>query len=162
MKTRAYIGLGSNLDDPPQQLQSALQAIAALPGIELLAISGFYRSPPMGPSDQPEYCNAVCSVQISIDAAALMDHLLEIERAAGRVRGGDRWGPRRIDLDLLHVEGVSSDTIGLRLPHPGLAQRNFVLVPLARIAPDLQIPGLGRVVDAAERIGGHGLSSWAS
>jgi 2-amino-4-hydroxy-6-hydroxymethyldihydropteridine diphosphokinase len=89
-----------------------------------------------------------------------MRQLLQIERQAGRVRDGERWGPRRIDLDLLHVEGVGVQTPGLRLPHPGIAGRSFVLVPLAEIAPELEIPGLGRVDELAGRIERGGLSPW--
>lgn len=113
----------------------------------------------MGPPDQPDYCNAVCEVLCAIEPADLMARLLDIERAAGRVRA-DRWGPRRIDLDLLHVEGVRCATAGLSLPHPGIARRHFVLVPLAQIAPDLNIPGVGSVAVAAENAGREGLSLW--
>lgn len=156
----AYVGLGSNLDDPAQQIRNALQAIGRSAGLRVLAVSSLYRSPPMGPSQQPEYCNAVCVVECGIEPAALMSRLLEIEREAGRVRGGERWGPRRIDLDLLHIEGVSSATAGLRLPHPGIATRNFVLAPLAEVAPDLEIPGLGRIAERAASISRDDLSMW--
>lgn len=157
---RAYIGLGSNLDDPPQQIRRALAAIAMSPGVRLIAASSLYRSPPMGPPEQPEYCNAVCMIDCAIEPAAMLARLLEIEREAGRVRGGEHWGPRRIDLDLLHVDGVTSATAGLRLPHPGIARRNFVLVPLAEIAPQLQIPDVGLVADLASRLRRDDLSMW--
>ncbi|MDB5968901.1 MAG: folK [Hydrocarboniphaga sp.] len=156
----AYVGLGSNLDDPAQQIRDALQAIGRIAGLRLLAVSSLYRSPPMGPPEQPEYCNAVCAVECGIEPASLMSQLLEIERQAGRVRGGEHWGPRRIDLDLLHIEGVRSATAGLRLPHPGIARRNFVVAPLAEIAPLLEIPGVGRVAELAARIPRDDLSMW--
>lgn len=158
--SNAYVGLGSNLDGPAAQIRNALQAIGRISGVRLLAVSSLYRSPPMGPPEQPEYCNAVCMVECGIAPASLMSQLLEIERQAGRVRGGEHWGPRRIDLDLLHVEGVSSATAGLRLPHPGIARRNFVLAPLAEIAPQLEIPGVGRVAELAARIPQDDLSMW--
>lgn len=156
----AYVGLGANLGDPPAQLRYALSAIAGLPGTRLDAVSGFYRSAPMGPADQPEYCNAVCRLETALAPRNLLDALIDIERAVGRTRGRERWGPRRLDLDLLHVEGIALDEPGLHLPHPGLAQRNFVLVPLAELAPDLAIPGLGRIADCARLIGREGLARW--
>lgn len=152
--TRAWIGLGANLGDPPAQLREALVRIGALGDVK--AVSPFYRSPPMGPADQPEFCNAVCALECERAPDELMQALLAIERAMGRIRGL-RWGPRTIDLDLLHVEGVTCDHERLRLPHPGIAERSFVLTPLADIAPDLVIPGVGRVADAAARLGATGL-----
>ncbi len=154
---RAYIGLGANLGDPPAQLRAAIDAIGALG--TLLAVSPFYRSAPLGPADQPEFCNAVCVLETALDAQPLMAQLLAIEHRMGRLRTL-KWGPRTIDLDLLHVEGHSSDSEALKLPHPGIAERNFVLVPLADVAPDLNIPGIGRVADAAGRIGRAGLTPW--
>ena len=113
----------------------------------------------MGPSDQPDYCNAVCIVESALAPQELMNGLLAIERETGRVRDR-KWGPRSLDLDLLHVEGVESCADSLRLPHPGIAQRNFVLVPWADIAADLQVPGVGRIGDAAALIGSDGLAVW--
>ncbi len=156
----AYVGLGANLGDPAAQLRAALAAIAALDGTQVVATSRFYRSAPMGPPDQPYYCNAVCHVRTAIAPRDLLDALIGIERAAGRIRGGERWGARRLDLDLLHVEGVVLDEPGLHLPHPGIAQRNFVLVPLAELAPALAIPGLGALDVHARDIGMDGLSAW--
>lgn len=158
--SQAYIGLGSNLDDPAAQIRAALEAIAGLPGVRLLRQSGLYRSPPMGPPDQPEYCNAVCAVESTLPPVDLMQALLRIEREAGRRRGGERWGPRRIDLDLLHVDGVVLDTPGLHLPHPGLADRAFVLVPLHEVAPDLDVPGLGPIAPRAARVRAQDLQPW--
>ncbi|TDU24407.1 2-amino-4-hydroxy-6-hydroxymethyldihydropteridine diphosphokinase [Panacagrimonas perspica] len=156
----AYVGLGANLGDPAAQLRAALDAIAALDGTRIVATSRFYRSAPMGPPDQPEYCNAVCQVQTALSPRDLLDALIGIERTAGRIRSGERWGPRRLDLDLLHVEGIAMDEPGLHLPHPGIASRNFVLVPLAELAPQLQIPSLEPIDTLARTVGMEGLSAW--
>lgn len=157
---QAYIGLGANLGDPAAQLRAALDRVAALPDTRLLAGSRFYRSPPMSPPPQPDYCNAVCAIQTGLEPRVLLDALLNIERVAGRERGADRWGPRLLDLDLLHVEGVALDEPQLHLPHPGLAQRAFVLLPLAEIAPSLVIPGLGPIAELAARIERASLRFW--
>ena len=156
----AYIGLGANLGDPPKQLRAALAALAATPEIQVLAQSPFYRSAPIGLAGQPDYCNAVCAVSTTLSPAELFSELLAIERAAGRVRDGRRWGPRTLDLDLLTYGGEVLDTQELKLPHPEIARRNFVLAPLVDIAPDLVIPGLGRVSELAAAIGRAGLQPW--
>lgn len=156
----AYIALGANLGQPVQQVRAALAALAQLPGIHLLAQSRLYRTAPLGPADQPYYCNAVCKVETSLSPEDLLQQLLALERAVGRVRGEERWGPRLLDLDVLHVEGEQRDTPQLQLPHPGIAQRNFVLIPLADIAADLLIPGLGRVDELAKKLGRDGLELW--
>lgn len=155
---RAWIGLGANLGDPPAQLRTALEQISQLG--ELQAVSSFYRSAPMGPADQPDYCNAVCRLATALSPVELMQRLLAIERHMGRVRSL-KWGPRTIDLDLLHVEGESCSTAELALPHPGIGQRNFVLVPLAELDPDLEIPGVGPVAALSARVGRAGLELWA-
>lgn len=153
----AYIGLGSNLDDPAQQLRAAMTRLGQTPGLRLLAQSGIYRSAPMGEPGQPHYCNAACRVETTLAPQQLMETLLTIERDAGRVRDGRKWGPRVLDLDLLHYEGVTLNSATLTLPHPGIALRNFVLWPLAEIAPALVIPGVGSVLEQAERVGRAGL-----
>jgi 2-amino-4-hydroxy-6-hydroxymethyldihydropteridine diphosphokinase len=142
---RAWIGLGANLGDPLAQLRTAVQQIRALPDVQWRASSSPYRSAPLGPSDQPDDVNAVIEVATSRTPQDLLAHLLAIERAAGRVRGADRWGPRVLDLDLLHLEGVQLAEPTLRLPHPELQHRAFVLVPWAEIAPETELPGLGRI-----------------
>lgn len=156
----AYIALGANLGQPAQQVRAALAALARNPEIHLLAQSRLYRTVPLGPADQPYYCNAVCKVETSLSPEDLLQQLLALERAVGRVRGEERWGPRLLDLDVLHVEDEQRDTPQLRLPHPGIAQRNFVLIPLADIAADLLIPGLGRVDELAKKLGRDGLELW--
>lgn len=156
---KAWIALGSNLGDPPAQLYAALERLRAAHGLKLLDVSGFYRTAPLGPAGQPDYCNAVCEIETALEPEALLDLLQGIERAAGRVRQAERWGPRILDLDILHMEGVASNSARLRLPHPELHRRAFVLVPLAGIAPELEIPGQGRVRDLAEAIDKSGVSA---
>jgi len=157
---RAYIGLGANLQDPPAQVRRALAAIGAEPGVRMVAQSSFYRSAPLGPGDQPDYCNAVCAVETTLDPDALLTRLHAIERALGRERPPVRWAPRLIDLDLLHYEGVQCATKRLTLPHPELHRRNFVVVPLAELAPDLALPGAGIVANLATALGREGLARW--
>ena len=157
----AYIALGANLGQPAQQLRAALVALAQVPGVQLLAQSPLYRTAPLGLANQPDYCNAVCKVQTALEPEVLLEQLMALERAAGRVRGEDRWGPRLLDLDLLHVEGEQRNTPQLQLPHPGIAQRNFVLIPLADVAPTLLIPGIGRIDELAVKIGRSGLELWS-
>lgn len=158
--SKAYIGLGANLGDPPAQLRRALLTLSQLPSVRLLAQSRLYRSDAIGIANQPDYCNAACVIETQLAPEPLFEHLVEIERAAGRVRDGTRWGPRVLDLDLLHYEGVVCDTTRLRLPHAEIAKRNFVLVPLLDIAPELEIPDLGRVCDLVKTTGRAGLSLW--
>ncbi|MGK0674053.1 MAG: 2-amino-4-hydroxy-6-hydroxymethyldihydropteridine diphosphokinase [Halothiobacillaceae bacterium] len=142
----AYIGLGSNLNDPVGQVRRALGVIAALPESRLVAASRLYRSPPMGPIDQPEYINAVAALQTELVPYDLLRALQAIEQDFGRVRLR-RWGERVIDLDLLLYDNLHLDSPELILPHPGIGERAFVLCPLAELAPDLVIPGLGPLAD---------------
>jgi 2-amino-4-hydroxy-6-hydroxymethyldihydropteridine diphosphokinase len=143
----AFIGLGSNLDDPQRQVRRALAELAELPASHVSAASALYRSPPLQgpgvPRDQPDYINAVARLETVLAAEALLDALQAIEARHGRVRSGAHWGPRTLDLDILLYGDLRIDTPRLHVPHPGLAERNFVLQPLAEIAPDLDIPGLG-------------------
>ncbi|HHO68126.1 MAG TPA: 2-amino-4-hydroxy-6-hydroxymethyldihydropteridine diphosphokinase [Gammaproteobacteria bacterium] len=138
----AWIGLGSNLEDPAGQLRRAFDELARLPHTGLDGRSPLYRSPPMGPPDQPDYVNAVARLRTTLAPLALLRALQDIEAAHGRVRAV-HWGPRTLDLDLLLYGDRVIDAPGLQVPHPGLAARDFVLRPLADLAPDLEIPGLG-------------------
>lgn len=144
--TLAYIALGSNLGDPEQQLLDAMNALASLPDTRLLQRSSLYRTPPWGFLEQPPFVNAAVRVDTSLSPHALLDALLEIERRAGRVRA-ERNGPRTLDLDLLYVEGVQLHDARLTLPHPRMAERAFVLLPLHDIAPTLPLPGHGTVAE---------------
>jgi 2-amino-4-hydroxy-6-hydroxymethyldihydropteridine diphosphokinase len=137
----AFIGLGSNLDEPTQQVLSALAELAALPDSELRARSSLYQTPPMGPPNQPDYVNAVAELATRLSPHRLLDELQRIEQKHRRLRQ-EHWGPRTLDLDLLVYGSAQIDDPRLRVPHPGLADRAFVVVPLAEIAPALQIPGL--------------------
>lgn len=139
---RAYIGLGSNLDDPVAQVKHAIAALAGLPQSRLLRQSRLYASPPLGPLDQPDYVNAVVELETSLTPLQLLAALQDVERAQGRVRTR-HWGERIIDLDLLLYADLQMDSAALQLPHPGIAARAFVLRPLAELAPDLMIPGQG-------------------
>lgn len=142
--TRAYVALGSNLDHPRQQLLDAMKALAALPDTAVLKRSSLYRTPPWGMLDQPDFINAAVELETSLSPHTLLDALLTIEQRAGRVRK-ERNGPRTLDLDLLHVEGVQLNDARLTLPHPRMADRAFVLLPLRDVAPSLALPGRGSV-----------------
>lgn len=154
----AWVALGSNLEAPDEQVCRAFGEIGQLPEVRLVARSPLYRSLPMGPADQPDFVNAVAGLVTRLCPSELLQALHGIERAHGRRRSeSGRWGPRTLDLDLLvHGETVC-DEPGLTLPHPGIGERNFVLLPLASVAPDLVIPGLGRVATLARRIAGTGV-----
>ena len=154
----AYIGLGSNLDDPEARVRGALNSLEALPGTRLVVVSGLYRNPPMGPQDQPDYVNAVAGLLTTQRPEELLLSLQNLERSLGRVRSeGDRWGPRVIDLDILVYGNVKQSSPGLTLPHPGISERNFVLFPLRDIAPSLLVPGQGYVNGLASQLGGTDL-----
>ena len=149
--TLAYVALGSNLGEPRQQVLDAFIALADLPGTRVLQRSPLYRTPPWGVLDQPPFINAVAELETTLSPEALLQHLLAIEQRAGRVRA-ERNGPRTLDLDLLHVDGVCRDDRPLTLPHPRLAERAFVLLPLADVAPDLRLPGQGSVAELLARV----------
>lgn len=152
MNARAFIGLGGNLGDARQTLESAIMRLAGHPEIDLAARSRFYRTPPWGRVDQPDFVNAAIAVDTSLTPHALLDVLLETERAFGRVRDGGRWGPRTLDLDLLaHGSAIIHDE-RLELPHPRMAQRAFVLLPLCDIDPAYAIPGQGTVANLLETL----------
>ena len=141
-----YIGLGSNLSDPTAQLTQARSAISTLLLTREIACSSYYRSAPMGPADQPDYVNAVLAIETGLPPLELLRELQAIEQSHGRVRTGLRWGPRTLDLDILLFgdQVISSDD--LKIPHPGMGEREFVLYPLAEIAPPgLKIPNLGNL-----------------
>ena len=157
---RAYIGLGANLGDPPAQVRDALARIARLPQTRLVAQSSLYRSAPLGPTGQDDYCNAVCAVDTELDPDALLSALHGIERAMGRERPPVRWAPRLIDLDLLLYGEALRRGPGLTLPHPEMHRRNFVMAPLAEIAPQAVVPDAGIAAPLAEALGSEGLAKW--
>ncbi len=142
----AYIGIGSNLDDPENQVNKARSAIVGHPQFTELKFSSLYSSPPMGPQDQPHYVNAVLSVTTELTAIKMLRELQQIETDFGRVRTGTRWGARVLDLDLLLYSDQQINHPDLIVPHIGVAERAFVLYPLAEIAPDdLLITGQGTI-----------------
>ena len=137
--TAAYVGLGANLGDRESAIRAAA---AALPASRLSTIR---ETEPWGYADQPPFLNAVAEVETALPPRAFLERLLEIERSLGRRREGRRWGPRTIDLDLLLYGNESVEEPGLTVPHPRLAERTFVLEPLAELSPSLFVPGKGTV-----------------
>ena len=148
----AYVGIGSNLDSPQQQVIRAFEDLAQVRESRLIAKSGLYRSAPLGPAEQPDFVNAAAALLTRLSPENLLEALQAVEDARGRDRGMTGWGPRILDLDLLVYGRVTSDSAELRLPHPRIAERNFVLLPLQEIAPYLQIPGLGSVATLAAAV----------
>ena len=144
---RAYVGLGSNLDDPERQVHRALTELATLPHTRFIKHSRLYKSAPLGPPDQPEYINAVALLETGLPAKQLLEQLLEIEQRHGRIRTSEQWGPRSLDLDLLLYGEAHYTEPSLTVPHPRLHQRAFVLYPLAELDPELHIPGKGPLRD---------------
>jgi 2-amino-4-hydroxy-6-hydroxymethyldihydropteridine diphosphokinase len=138
-KTICFIGLGSNLNDPALQVQAALLKLSQISKTMLIATSRLYRSPPMGPQDQPDFINAVAMLRTELTALSLLAALQKIESELGRERIA-HWGPRTIDLDLLLFGDIVMDTPQLQIPHPGLTQRDFVIKPLLEIAAHLVLP----------------------
>jgi 2-amino-4-hydroxy-6-hydroxymethyldihydropteridine diphosphokinase len=138
----AYIGLGSNLQNPVQQIENAILALQKLPETFVKAVSSLYQTKPVGWLDQPDFINAVCELHTELSAQVLLAHLLDIEQDQGRIRNGIKNQPRTLDLDLLLYGNEIIHESNLIIPHPRLQQRAFVLVPLLEIAPDLilQIP----------------------
>lgn len=141
----AYVALGSNLDDPRAQVERAFDELGLLDESRLVARSSLYRSRPLGPVEQPDFVNAVAGILTRLEPAVLLAELKSLEQRLGREKPVVRWGPRRIDLDLLVHGSARIEEPGLTVPHPGIAERDFVLAPLAEIAPDLDVPGLGKV-----------------
>ena len=142
----AYVGLGSNLQMPTRQIETALELLDDIPRTRLEAVSSLYRSAPFGGIEQPDFVNAAAALLTQLEPSDLLARLQEIEARQGRERDDKRWGPRVLDLDLLVHASAVIDEPGITLPHPGIGERNFVLLPLLEIAPELVIPGLGRVV----------------
>jgi 2-amino-4-hydroxy-6-hydroxymethyldihydropteridine diphosphokinase len=142
---KAYIALGTNLGDRLKNLKRAIELIKGVDNLEVKSVSSVYETKPVGGPEQDHYLNACAQIKSELTPTMLLQKLLEIENIMGRVRE-ERWGPRIIDLDLLVFENVSMNTPLLELPHPRLAERDFVLIPLCDIAPDLVITGGGKTV----------------
>ncbi|MCA9273909.1 MAG: 2-amino-4-hydroxy-6-hydroxymethyldihydropteridine diphosphokinase [Phycisphaerales bacterium] len=145
--TEAYIALGSNLGDRRQTLDNAVRAIDALRSILVIARSSLIETDPVGPIEQGKYLNGVIRIETDLTARELLSELLRIEASLGRDRSSaERWGPRTVDLDLLIFGDAQIDEPGLRVPHPRIAERRFVLEPLYEISPNLIVPGIDRSV----------------
>jgi 2-amino-4-hydroxy-6-hydroxymethyldihydropteridine diphosphokinase len=153
----AYVGIGGNLDSPRERVPEAIERMKALDATRIELRSHLYLTRPMGPQDQPDFVNAAVGLLTQLEPRDLLSGLLGIERSMGRERL-ERWGPRIIDLDLLWMVDLRIDEPGLTLPHPGVSRRNFVLYPLADIAPTINIPGFGQVLDLKRDAGGEGIS----
>ncbi len=143
----ACIGLGSNLGRPEQNIAEAVRRIDACDALTITHVSSRYLSAPLGGMDQPDYVNAVLAAETQAEPHDLLELIKTIERDMGRDERRERWAARVIDLDLLLLGDVVFTSDTLTIPHPGIAQRNFVLLPLQEICPDIEIPGLGRAMD---------------
>jgi 2-amino-4-hydroxy-6-hydroxymethyldihydropteridine diphosphokinase len=151
--TRAYVALGSNLGDRERTLRAALEALAAEPGIDVVAVSRFYDTGPVGYVDQPRFLNGAAALETELPARELLERLLAVELRFGRSREDvPPQGPRTIDLDLLLYGDAEIDEPGLRVPHPRLHERRFVLEPLADLDPALEVPGNGQVQEILARL----------
>ncbi|MDH1127280.1 2-amino-4-hydroxy-6-hydroxymethyldihydropteridine diphosphokinase [Enterobacter sp. GD03975] len=138
--TLAYIAIGSNLASPLEQVNAAVQALGEIPQSRIVAVSSFYRTPPLGPQDQPDYLNAAVALETVLDPETLLDNTQRIELQQGRVRKAERWGPRTLDLDMMLFGHEVINTERLTVPHYDMKNRGFMLWPLSEIAPDLTFP----------------------
>ncbi|MBL8513152.1 MAG: 2-amino-4-hydroxy-6-hydroxymethyldihydropteridine diphosphokinase [Betaproteobacteria bacterium] len=159
-RSQAFIALGSNLDNPAWHVQSAFREINDIPELSLVRISSLYRTAPVGIVDQPPFVNAVAMAETTLSPHTLLKHLHGIEESHGRVRyqGGERNGPRTLDLDLLMFNDWQIDDEHLTTPHPRMRERAFVLVPLVEIAPESEIPGVGRAADCLALLDARGVT----
>ncbi len=146
--TLCYIAIGSNLASPLEQVKAALDAIGEIPQSRVVTVSSFYRTPPLGPQDQPDYLNAAVALETPLEAEALLDHTQRIELQQGRVRKAERWGPRTLDLDIMLFGDQVIQTPRLTVPHYDMRNRGFMLWPLFEIAPALVFPD-GMTLSAA-------------
>ncbi len=142
MSTRAHLALGGNIGDVAGAFIGALQALKAADGVTIAALSRVYRTPPWGVTAQPDFLNMALAIDTSLSPRALLELCLAIERAGGRVRDM-RWGPRNLDIDIITYDDVLIDEPDLTIPHPRAQERAFVLAPLADVARDLQLGGMG-------------------
>jgi 2-amino-4-hydroxy-6-hydroxymethyldihydropteridine diphosphokinase len=152
----ACVALGANIGDPLRRIDAGFAALDALPQTRLAARSSLYRSAPVGYADQPDFINAVALIETGLAPHALLEALLGIERANGRVRDFPN-APRTLDLDILLYGSLVLHEPGLTIPHARMLERAFVMLPLAEIAPDAVVPGHGRVAELAARIDAGGI-----
>lgn len=155
--TQVYVGLGSNLEQPEKQIADALAFLDGMANAVVTKCSSLYRSKPVGPRGQPDYINAVAVLETTLSPLDLLDQLQAIETQHGRVRGSVRWGPRTLDLDLLLYGDKKINNERLTVPHPEIQHRDFVLIPLSEIAPDLVIPVLGPLSELINTVSCSGI-----
>jgi 2-amino-4-hydroxy-6-hydroxymethyldihydropteridine diphosphokinase len=157
--TPVYLGVGSNIEDPRGQVHKAVETLRALAPehFRVIAVSPLYGTKPFGPVPQPDFVNGVIGALTQLEPVTLLKHFQHVEAAMGRPAQREKWGPRVIDLDLLIYGREQRQSPELTLPHPGIVERNFVLYPLADIAPDLDVPGLGRVAELKRRVAQAGI-----
>jgi 2-amino-4-hydroxy-6-hydroxymethyldihydropteridine diphosphokinase len=148
----AYVGIGSNLDSPQDHVLAAIRELSTLPDTLVTRSSSLFRSAPFGPVEQGDFINAVAAIMTQLSAHQLLTELRTIEDDHGRNRDGERWGPRTLDLDLLVFSNEQVNDDVLTLPHPGIRERNFVLLPLCELAPHLIVPGLGSVARLTDAV----------
>jgi len=158
--TLAYIALGSNLASPLEQVSAALEAIALIADSHVVAISSFYRTPPLGPPDQPDYLNAAVALETTLSADALLSQTQRIELEQGRIRKEERWGPRTLDLDIMLFGNEVIATSRLTVPHYDMKNRAFMLLPLLEIAPECRFPDGQTVRDTLAVLSLEGITAW--
>lgn len=142
-ESRIFVSLGANLDEPAVQLKEAVRRLKKVPGLHFHGISSFYLTEPLGPVEQPQFVNAVAEWRTRLSPMEILASILQVEEEMGRKRT-IRWGPRRIDIDLLLYAGRTIESPGLRVPHPSMHERRFVLEPLAELAPEIIHPSSGK------------------
>ena len=158
--TRVYIAIGSNLASPLEQVNAALAALAEIPDSQIVAVSPFYRTPPLGPQDQPDYLNAAVALDTDLAPETLLDHTQRIELQQGRERKAHRWGPRTLDLDIMLFGDRQIATPRLTVPHYDMKNRAFMLLPLVHIAPDVCFQDGVKVADILANLDPSGISRW--
>lgn len=158
--TLVYIALGSNLASPLTQVNAAIAALGAIPDSRIVAVSGFYRTPPLGPQDQPDYLNAAVALETSLVPETLLDHTQRIELDQGRVRKAERWGPRTLDLDIMLFGEETITTPRLTVPHYDMKNRGFMLWPLFEIAPALRFPDGETLASVLDHLGAAKPAVW--
>ncbi|ROP58407.1 2-amino-4-hydroxy-6-hydroxymethyldihydropteridine diphosphokinase [Enterobacter sp. BIGb0383] len=159
--TRVWLAIGSNLASPLQQVNAALAALAQIPDTRVVTVSAFYRTPPLGPQDQPDYLNAAVALDTALEPEVLLDHTQRIELQQGRVRKDERWGPRTLDLDIMLFGDRVMNTPRLTVPHYDMKNRGFMLWPLFEIAPELAFPE-GETLEAVlQRLGVPSPARWS-
>lgn len=156
----AYIAVGSNLADPVSQANLAIETLKSLPQSKFIATSKLYSSTPMGPQNQPDYINAVVAIETELTPIELLNCTQAIEQEQGRVRKDERWGPRTLDLDIILYGNEVIDSERLTVPHYGMKEREFVLYPLAEIAPSLQLPDGTELNELLKVVDKNGLNVW--